>query len=70
MHLQDILIHLGHFLDGLHSSWEGLQLYEEVLGLPDTAGFSLSPSTHAHTRTHTHTHTHTRANSLSPISVD
>lgn len=39
--LQDLLIHLGHFLDRLHSSWQRFQFKEEVLGLPDTDGFFL-----------------------------
>lgn len=41
MHHQDLLIHLGHLLDRLHSSRQWFQFYEEVLGLPDTDGFFL-----------------------------
>lgn len=51
LHPQYILIHLGHLLDRLHSSWQGLQLYEEVFGLPDTDGFFLESK-------HTHRHMH------------
>lgn len=47
LHLQNLLIHPGHLLDRLYSSWQGLQLDEEVLGLPDTNGFLLE-SKHTH----------------------
>lgn len=57
--LEDILLHLCHLLDCLHSSWQRVQVNEEVLWLPDTDGFFLEFKNKTQTWL-MHTHAHVR----------